>query len=221
MVTEGPHQSPHRTLQVDMRMETTGNSKVKPLESTRTAAHTDHEVESGHPCGCPPVPLVENSPVSPRIVEAKRRSRWASSPPAVSAAPPLGVDKTRRSAASPDSPTSPACSASKGVDEAPAPQATARPRIQGPLAVKSKVAKPAEYPQGRVTEQGMIDAIQSRLHTQPPSDTGLLSIAAARSAATAATNPQMPVADTNDPEVHTSSKEETPAIEIFLAEADD
>ena len=67
----------------------------------------------------------------------------------------------------------------------------------------------------------MIDAIQSRLHTQPPSDTGLLSIAAARSAATAATNPQMPVADIKDPEVHTSSKEETPAIEIFLAEADD
>ena len=65
------------------------------------------------------------------------------------------MDKTRRSAASPDSPTSPARSASKGVDEAPAPQATARPRMQGPLAVKSKVAKPAEYPQGRDTEQGM------------------------------------------------------------------
>ena len=43
----------------------------------------------------------------------------------------------------------------------------------------------------------------------------------ARSAATAATNPQMPVADTNDPEVHTSTKEEAPATEIFLAEADD
>ena len=66
----------------------------------------------------------------------------------------------------------------------------------------------------------MIDAIQSRLSTQPPSNTGLLSIAAAKSAATAATNPQMPVADAN-PEVHASSKEETPAMEIFLADADD
>ena len=66
----------------------------------------------------------------------------------------------------------------------------------------------------------MIDAIQSRLRTQPPSDTGLLSIAAAKSAATAATNPQTPVADAN-PKVHASPKEETPAIEIFLADADD
>ena len=165
-------------------------------------------------------PLVENNPVSPPIEEAKRRSRWASSPPAVSAAPPLGVDKPRRPAASPDSPTSPAGRAEKGVDEAPTSQATARPRIQGPLAVKSKAAKPAEYPHRRVTEQGMIDAIQSRLSTQLPSDTGLLSIAAAKSAATAAANPQMPVADAN-PEAHASSKEEAPAIEIFLADADD
>ena len=67
----------------------------------------------------------------------------------------------------------------------------------------------------------MIDAIQSRLHTPLPPEAGLLSIAAARSAVTAATNPQMPFADTNDPEVHTSTKEEAPAIEIFLAEADD
>ena len=71
------------------------------------------------------------------------------------------------------------------------PQATARGRTQGPFAVKSKVAKPAEYPQGRGTEQGMIDAIQSRLHTPQPPEAGLLSIAAARSAATVATNPQI------------------------------
>ena len=98
----------------------------KPLESTRTAANTNHEVESGHPCGCPLVPLSENSPGSPPIEEAKRRSQWASSPPAVSAAPPLGVDKTRRLAASPDSPTSPARSAGKGVDKAPAPHCRVR-----------------------------------------------------------------------------------------------
>ena len=193
----------------------------KPLESTRTAANAAHEVESGHPCGCPLVPLSENGPGSPPIEEARRRSQGASSPPAASAVPPLSKDKTKQSAVSPDSPTSPACSASKGVDKAPAPQATARPRIQGPFAVKSKLTKPAEYPQGRGAEQGMIDAIQSRLHTPPPPEAGLLSIAAARSAATAATNPQMPAADTNDPKGHTSTKEEAPAIEIFLAEADD
>ena len=39
----------------------------KPFESTRTAAHTDHEVESGHPCGCPLGPLAENNPVGPPI----------------------------------------------------------------------------------------------------------------------------------------------------------
>ena len=66
----------------------------------------------------------------------------------------------------------------------------------------------------------MIDAIQSRLRAQPPSDAGLLSIAAAKPAATAATNPQMPAADVN-PEVQVSSKEEAPAVEIFLADADD
>ena len=36
----------------------------KPLESTRTAANTAYEVESGHPCGCPLVPLSESSPGS-------------------------------------------------------------------------------------------------------------------------------------------------------------
>ena len=37
----------------------------KPLESTRNAANPAHEVESGHPCGCPLAPLSENSPGSP------------------------------------------------------------------------------------------------------------------------------------------------------------
>ena len=137
----------------------------KLFEGTRTATHTDYEAESGHPCGCPLVPLAATNQVSPPIEEAKRRSRWASGPPAVSAAPPLGVNKTRRSAASSSSPT-------------------------------------------------------SRLRTQPPSEVGLLSIAAAKPAAMAAANPQMPAADVNL-EVQASSKEEAPAVEIFLADADD
>ena len=40
----------------------------KPFEGTRTATHTDHEAESGHPCGCPLVPLAATNPVSPPIV---------------------------------------------------------------------------------------------------------------------------------------------------------
>ena len=131
-----------------------------------------------------------------------------------------GQPSNRGGKESSSSPTSPAGSAAKGVEEAPTPQTTVKPRAQGPLAVKSKAAKPAEYLQGRVTEQGMIDAIQTRLRTQPPSEAGLLSIAAAKAAATAATNPQMPAADAN-PEAQASSKEEAPAVEIFLADADD
>ena len=47
--------------------------------------------------------------------------------------------------------------------EDPAPQATARPKMQGPLAVKSKAAKPPAEPQKRAPEQGLIDA--DLLHT--------------------------------------------------------
>ena len=36
----------------------------KPFEGTRTATHTDHEAESGHPCGCPLVPLAEKTILS-------------------------------------------------------------------------------------------------------------------------------------------------------------
>ena len=93
--------------------------------------------------------------------------------------------------------------------------------MQGPLAVKSKAVKPTVHPQERASEQGMIDAIQSQLHTPPPPDAGLMSIAAARPTATAATNPQMPVMATVDTGVHTSTKEEAPTTEIFLEEADD
>ena len=85
--------------------------------------------------------------------------------------------------------------------------------MQGPLAVKSKAAKPAADLQGRAPEQGLIDAIQSRLHTPPTPATGPPTIGA--------TNPQMPVVTAEDPGTHTSTKEEAPTKEIYLQEADD
>ena len=39
--------------------------------------------------------------------------------------------------------------------------------MQGPLAVKSKAAKPTADPQERAPEQGLIAALQSLLHTPP------------------------------------------------------
>ena len=143
------------------------------------------------------------------------------SPPTVSAAPPQGVDPDCRFANSPTSPTSPAHPDSKGAIETPAPQATARPKMHGPLAVKSKAAKPTADPQEQAPEQGLIDALQSRLHTPPMPATGLLSIAAARPPTTSAANPQMPGATTEDPGARTSTKEEVTTQEIYLQEADD
>ena len=105
--------------------------------------------------------------------------------------------------------------------EDPAPQAAARPKMHGPLAVKSKAVKPPAEPQERAPEQGIIDALQSRLHTPPMPATGLLSIAAARPPTTGAANPQMPGATTEDPGVRTSTKEEVTTQEIYLQEADD
>ena len=46
--------------------------------------------------------------------------------------------------------------------------------MHGPLAVKYKAAKPTADPQERAPEQGLIDALQSRLHTPPMPATGLL-----------------------------------------------
>ena len=45
----------------------------KLFEGRRTATHTDHEAESGHPCGCPLVPLAATNPVNPPIEKAKSR----------------------------------------------------------------------------------------------------------------------------------------------------
>ena len=187
----------------------------------RAAGKAQLEGNSGHPCGCPSVPPAKASSTNLPSGEEKRRNRWATSSPTVSAAPPQGVDPAARSDDSPASPTSPAHPTSKGAVEIPAPQATERPKLQGPLAVKSKAAKPAAVSQERAPEQGLIDALQSRLRTPPMPATGLLSIAAARPPTTGAANPQMPAATTEDPGTRTSTKEEVTTQEIYLQEADD
>ena len=88
------------------------------------------------------------------------------------------------------------------------------------LAVKSKAAKPTADPQEQAPEQGLIDALQSWLHTPPMPAAGPLSIAAARPPTTSAANPQMPGATSEDPGARTSTKEEVTTQEIHQ-EADD
>ena len=152
------------------------------------------------------------------VGEAKRRNRWAPTPLAVSATPPQGVDPESNSS---NSPTSPAEQENKCAAEAPDPQTASQPRPQGPLAVKSKAAKPAMNQQGRASEQGLIEAIHSRLHTSPAPATGLLSIAAARPPTVGATNPQMPVTPTEDPSTHSPTKAAAHTKEIYLQETEE
>ena len=75
--------------------------------------------------------------------------------------------------------------------------------------------------QGRASEQGLIEAIHSRLHTSPAPATGLLSIAAARPPAVGATNPQMPVTPTEDPSTHSPTKAAAHTKEIYLQETEE
>ena len=105
--------------------------------------------------------------------------------------------------------------------EDPAPHVAPRPKRQGPLAVKSKAAKPAADQQKRAPGQGLIEAIHSRLHTSPMPATGLLSIAAARPPMTGVANPQMPATPPDNPGPHTPTKEDAPTKELYLHETED
>ena len=75
--------------------------------------------------------------------------------------------------------------------------------------------------QGQASEQGLIDAIHSRLRTSPAPATGLLSIAAARPPTVGATNPQMPVTPTEDPSTHTPTKAASHTKEIYPQETEE
>ena len=122
-----------------------------------------------------------------------------------------GVDPESTSS---NSPTSLAEQENQGAAEAPTPQAASQPRPQGPLAVKSKAAKPAMDQQRRGPEQGLINAIHSRLQTPPAPPTGLLSIVTARPPAMGTTNPQMP-------STHTPTEAAAPTKEIYLQEVEE
>ena len=198
-------------------IEEQNNPPIKP----KTTTNMEVVEEGGHPCGSPLVPPNKAVTITASPEEQRRRSRWAARLPAVSAAPPQGVDPESQSTASQTIPANLAAGSDKEMMETDVPQPTARPKMQGPLAVKSKVTKPAEHQQERASEQNMIDAIQSRLNMPPRPEAGLISIAASRPIATVAGNPQMPEATPDAPKMHAPNKEEAPTTEIFLEEAVD
>ena len=182
---------------------------------------TDAEGEGGHPCGSPLAPPTKVNTGRALPERATRRSRWASSLPAVSTAPPQGVDPESRSTAHRSSPTRPTSDTGEEVIDAPAPQAAAQPKLQELPSTHSKAPEVTEQQKGRAPEHAMIDALQSRLNAPPPPATGLLSIAATRPTATAVMNPKMPAAATSDSGAHMPRKDEAPMTEIFLEETDD
>ena len=147
----------------------------KPLLHPSAMSTTDVEGEGGHPCGSPFAPPTKVNTGSAPLEKTTRRSRWASSLPAVSTAPPQGVDPDSRSAAHRSGPTHPTSDTGEEVLEAPAPQAAAQPKMQEHLATQSKAPELTEQPQERASEREMIDALQSRLNVPPPPAAGLLS----------------------------------------------
>ena len=184
-----------------------------PSGSMRAAASDGPKSEGGHPCGRPSASSARDGTANLLSGEAKRRNRWTPTPLPVSTAPPQGVDPESTSS---NSPTSPAEQGNQSVAEAPTPQAASQPRPQGPLAVKSKAAKPAMDQQRRGPEQGLINALHSRLQTPPAPSTGLLSIVTARPPAMGTTDPQMPAAPANNQSTHTPTEAAAPTKEIYL-----
>ena len=167
---------------------------------------TDAEGEGGRPCGSPLAPPTKVNTGRALPERATRRSRWASSLPAVSTAPPQGVDPESRSTAHRSSPTRPTSDAGEEVIDAPAPQAAAQPKLQELPSTLSKAPEVTEQQKGRAPEHAMIDALQSRLNVPPPPATGLFSIAATRPTATAVMNPKMPAAATSDSGAHAQER---------------
>ena len=129
---------------------------------------TDAEGEGGHPCGSPLAPPTKVNTGRALPERATRRSRWASSLPAVSTAPPQGVDPESRSTAHRSSPTRPTSDTGEEVIDAPAPQAAAQPKLQELPSTHSKAPEVTEQQKGRAPEHAMIDALQSRLNAPPP-----------------------------------------------------
>ena len=96
-----------------------------------------------------------------------------------------------------------------------------RPKLQGPLAVKSKAVKPGSLPSHQSAKQGLVTAIQSRLQDSAPAGRSLVDLVADQPPAMATANPQMPPESHADPPSQPSGS--TPAIttEINLKAVED
>ena len=75
--------------------------------------------------------------------------------------------------------------------------------------------------QQRRPEQGLIQAIHSRLQSPPAPPGGLLSIATARPPTTSTTNPHMPAMPPNDQGTHTPTEAAARTKEIYLQDAEE
>ena len=175
------------------------------------------------PSDCISLPSMMTSAPCPHGVRTRgkktRRSRWASSLPAVSTAPPQGMDPASRSTAHRSSPTRPTSDTGEEVIDAPGPQAATQPKLQELPSTHSKAPEVTEQQKGRAPEHAMIDALQSRLN---PCDWTVEHCGyQTRPTATAVMNPKMPAVATSDSGAHTPRKDEAPMREIFLEETDD
>ena len=165
--------------------------------------------EGGYPCGRPSASSAPYGTTNSSPGEVKRRNRWTQDRLVGSTAP---------------SPSSPSNHGDfGGAAEAPVPQGTSQRRPQGPLAVKSKAAKPASDQQRGVPEQGLLNALHARLQTPSATSPGLLSMVPARPAATGAADPQMPAPSTDDPGTGTHAPAGTAATtkEKYLQEEEE
>ena len=118
------------------------------------------------------------------------------------------------------SPTSPAEPAHPASADAPAGPAGSRPLLVGPVAVKSKAVKPAKAQKLPTAEQGLVDAIQSRLHPFPESNQSLLSVAAEGPTSTVAANPEMPPVPAEAHGVQKSADERATTTEVDLRDTE-
>ena len=193
-----------------------GQRRAPP--SSSVASSSEVKTEGGHPRGCPSASPTGNNVTEVPAGKAQRRSRWAANAPTVTALPPQGVDRTSDTSLSP---TSPVEQATARTDAAPLPSAALRPRLQGPLAVKSKAVKPTDAKGQETEEQGLVNAIQFRLQTPAAADRGLLGLVADKPPVTAAANPQMPSVPAAGSDAQTSGSPSVLTKEINLRAADE
>ena len=186
------------------------DEEVHPASQDNTPALTrdGHSSGGGHLCGCPSASSACDSTATP--LQEKRKGATDGQQ-----IPRLARQLLLESASS-SCPPSPSDQEDLGTAEAFVPQGTAKPRPPGPLAVKSKAAKPAMGEQRGVPEQGLINALHAQLQIPPAAPPGLLSMAPAKPATTGAADPKMPAPYTNDPGTHTPTETAAPTKEIYL-----